>query len=181
MALPALKDVYETLDAAPALPSMAAEPNQDFRRYIAGITDRFERDVQRWRFEIGSQLRALERSAREYVEAGADPRAVAEDLRGLQDHLGAGIEARYAVLESFRAIVDEAEATIARASMQDAKFFRKQTRRYVDLVEKEIEARENFRLALTLLRADLDPDARGGPVFDSAAAVIERLRAPTGT
>lgn len=51
-------------------------------------------------------------------------------------------------------------------------------KRSLQLAEQEIEERLDFALFMRALRAEFDPEARGGPTFDEPGALGRYLRSP---
>lgn len=178
MALPALKEVYDALEAEP-MPRSAgialSGTGRDFRERVKTVMDGIETAFQRWSFQMITRRRGLEQSTREYIGAGADRASVLHDLATLQNQIERGIEIRQERLSVFEREAEDVQADISKNSIENARFFRKQARKFATLSQKEIQMRESFRLFLTTLQADIDPDARGGPKFDNADELLAFL------
>lgn len=172
----AIKEAYEVLARAPNDAPVSPDLSAGFRAYLEKRGAAFEQEAMRWRFDLARVRSGLSKSVTELKAAGGDVTAMLKDLEGLRDETDAGIAARHAVLARASAQLEEAASEIATKSQTDARAFRKHIRRYQDLVERDIEFREDFRLFVVTLLADIDPDAHGGPSFASSGDLIAFLR-----
>lgn len=179
MALPALREAYEVLEAAPAPPRIDTTHREDFRERIMRIEKGFAAAVAAWQSQLVSIRAPLKQSFEEFFALSPNKAEALSGLRELIADIEAGSIIREDLLKKHEARFQEDERLIARTSMEDARFFRKSARRFLELQRSEYMARVNFQEFLFVLLYDHDPDAqRIGPAYNDADGLLAALKEP---
>ncbi len=178
MATAALKLGHDLLEASPSFPIMPA-PGDRFRETVKTVVGRFGKDVASWRAKLLASHSELRKSLEELIRLSDDPSYAIRQLEELIGQAEATIALRRKSLAELTEAFNSETAQIAAVSTEEARFWRKMTRRFLDLASEELEDRLAFHTFLQTLLWDYDPDAHGGQSFETVEDLITDLHRTT--
>ncbi len=186
--LAALAHVQEAYAKAPPPPLLANDP----ARPVSGVApttsypappavfeaeqmrqlDQFERDLEVWETGLEESLQELEASFR----IGPVHSGHLENLTNLIDHISLACGQSRIDLENTVRNMEKKGRQAERLSKEVGKTIRRVTGRMKRLLGQEHDVQVRYYYRLLALRAEHDPDARGGITFDSPADLDAFLR-----
>jgi phosphoglycolate phosphatase-like HAD superfamily hydrolase len=172
----ALQLAVEKFAAAPHAPALGGEggrPREEIIRTVKG----FETAVAQWRADM---LGVQERLTDMYkgLASISMAAAVSQEPTGLDEFIDVvdkEIEAERLALDQSGLSTRQTVATIAKVSSDNARFAKKMLKRVDEAGADQHNARVDFYHFLLRLRAEYNPDYRGGPTFESADDLIADL------
>jgi hypothetical protein len=183
MAVPALKQAMETFAAVPQPPTDFAPGGVSQRQDIVRQTKKFVDDVAQWQagmIQVQQSLTKMYRDVAELATKQPEARALLDvSVRGIEEFIRVVDES----IETERRAIDESElsdrqvvATMMKKSQDNAHFMRKILKKLRDAGISQHNTRVNFYYFLLALRAEYDPESRGGPKFTDPVALERHLR-----
>jgi hypothetical protein len=179
MALAAIQKFEEDVATpAPSLRSPGKTGNfvDDFTKRVSAFEDGIRGRVAT---SIGNRL-ALDSSLRACIEAGLGTSEVTSDILNDLDRLilkmDGTIPATKKMLEDMTREADQSIANAARLNPSVARALRKNQRRAIKALTGFIDCSVDTYNFLLAWRAEIDPEARGGPSFSDPAELEKYLR-----
>jgi hypothetical protein len=177
----ALAKAIQTFQAAPRPP--LPDEGVAARDGIARVIKKFEEDVATWTAGMVVCRSALEGMFRDLATLKSD-RLVEEALRSI----GSFIEAVDRDIETERLAIEQSDlrsrqavADVRKKSSDNAHFAQKMLKRVREAWVAQHNTKVDLYYFLLALRAEYDPDARGGPTFDDPEALGRYLREHAAT
>jgi hypothetical protein len=176
----ALKKAIDALAAAPRPFAFAgsAVPGVAQRQDILRNVRKFESDVAEWRTGMLGVQGTLTTMYRQLSEL-PPPGNTLPSLDELIDQVERETEAEALAIEQGNLIGRQTVAALAKTSSDNAQFAKKVLKRLREAGIAQHNARLKFLDFLVTLRADYDPDYRGGATFENAEDLIADLRNKT--
>lgn len=181
MALPALQSAIERFEAAPPAPSIAnalSQAPEDPWNAIAHQVQAYANKIAQWRSGILLLQRHMWTDFTDLAKLVNE-----EKLQSLLQSIESFIEVVDASLTDNKKALRQSELDIARtiselkrSSPTNAKFGRKQLQALFEAEKGAYEVRSGFYYFLLSLRAEVDPESKGGPTFDDPAALETYMR-----
>jgi hypothetical protein len=178
----ALQKAIETLAAAPkpfALAGIAAAPGAVQRQDILRNVRKFESDVAEWRTGMLVVQEGLTKMYRQLSEL-PPPGNTLPSLDEFIDQVEREVEAEALALERGDLGARQVVAALMKKSADNAQFAKKILKRLREAGIAQHNVRLKFLDFLIALRAEYDPDYRGGPTFERAEDLIADLRMSFG-
>ena len=181
MGLPLLREAFDSIEAAAVIPPRApANDASEFRSRLLRDTENLEKADIEFRITSNRQMNAVEIAVRQYISAGADVAEIIADLESFRDEVHDGIIELQDVIQNLQIEAKHLGKNIAEQDTSDGRFFRKQFRKAVIHLQNFLATRQKNIDRLTVLLAEIDPEARGGPTFEGAEDLVSYLRQQRG-
>jgi len=173
----ALRKAIDTFSVAPQAPKEAAVGAAASREQMMRNVKRFENEVAQWRSDMLMARSAMTDMCKSTLELRAPQleQVLFASLDEFVELVDNEIEMERMDLEGSRFSSKQAIATIAKKSSDNAHLVQKLLKRIYDAGVERHNARVDFYRFLLELRAQYNPDYRGGPTFESADELIDDL------
>jgi hypothetical protein len=178
MPLPALKDLTigdefsEPLD----LPALSADRQSSIYSFAKSVT-KLEGDLQQRITDTILRREAFANQLADFIKQSPDSVPhVLEHLDDIAELLSKSIDSHKAKLDNFRTETDKKIAASATVDRNGAKFLRKLQKRILKAFISYINNLVEYYYFMLSLRAEYDPDSRGGPSLSTAEEIDDYFR-----
>jgi chromosome condensin MukBEF ATPase and DNA-binding subunit MukB len=176
----ALRKAIETFAAAPQPPQAVSGASGAFaaRDQISRNAKHFENEVAQWRSNLLAVRHAMTDLYKGLTGLRLLDEALKERMQGLDEFIeqvDREIEDERLALERSKLSNRQAIATIMKSSSDNGHFMKKVLKRLYQAGVDQHNARVDFYHFLLGLRAEYNPDYKGGPTFESAKDLIADL------
>ena len=171
----------EAVAALPPLPVMSPKPQtsmSDSEAELVRAVEKYKADSSVWRTTLSENLGQLKQMMAVAAEPGNDTilRLLRDDiLSGLIDSVDLAINAMKENRTAHDAHAKAKLEQINAASPQIARHITRIEKQYLTARDEQYDWAVQFYYALLALRAEFDPEARGGPTFENADDLIPSL------